>query len=224
MTTSVCCPPTAARSAKSRRKQAADPAWHAGFLKLLPAIRRHARISFRRLPAGTREEAVSEVVADAFIAYARLHSMGKSHLAYGTALARYGVGHFREGRRVGGQANANDVTSGRCLRKNGVVVEPLWQRDPRRGGWREIVVEDGQSGPAEIAAMRLDFADWLKTLSARDRRIAERLAIGESTATAARMFRVSRGRISQLRREFFEGWHKFVGELVDVRGAAAATA
>jgi hypothetical protein len=200
-----------------------QPAWHAGFLKLLPAIRRHARVCFRHLPAGAREEAVAEVLADSVLAYVRLESLGKTDLAYPTVLARYAIGHYREGRRVGGQSNANDVMSGRCLRRNAVVVQPLHRRDHRTGTWREVLVEDRHSTPGEIAGLRIDFADWLESLSTRDRKVAERLATGETTASAARLFQVSRGRISQLRRQFFESWHKFVGELAEVGTPAVVT-
>ncbi len=200
-----------------------QPAWHAGFLKLLPAIRRHACVCFRHLPAAAREEAVAEVLADAVLAYVRLESLGKTDLAYPTVLARYAVGCYRDGRRVGGQSNANDVMSGRCLRRNGVVVQSLHRRDHRSGTWREIVVQDCRTTPAEIAATRIDFAAWLKSLSTRDRQIAERLAVGETTASAARMFRISAGRLSQLRRHLWENWRTFVGEPAEVGTPAVAT-
>jgi DNA-directed RNA polymerase sigma subunit (sigma70/sigma32) len=113
--------------------------------------------------------------------------------------------------------------SGRCLRRNGVVVRSLHQRNERTGTWREIAVEDRHSTPGEIAGLRIDFANWLESLSTRDRKVAERLATGETTASAARLFQVSRGRISQLRRQFFESWHKFVGELAEVGTPAVVT-
>ena len=62
---------------------------------------------------------------------------------------------------------------------------------------------------------RLDFASWLSTLSNRDRQLAEKLALGETTGRVARMFRISAARVSQLRRELCANWHRFVGELAD---------
>ncbi|HUE17608.1 MAG TPA: hypothetical protein VMR25_25870 [Planctomycetaceae bacterium] len=217
--TRVCACATAARSTSPDQ-----PAWHAGFLKLLPAIRRHACVCFRHLPAAAREDAIAEVLADAVLAYARLESLGKTDLAYPTVLARYAIGRYREGRRVGSQSNGNDVMSGRCLRRNGVVVQSLHRRDHRTGTWREILVEDRHSTPAQIAATRLDFADWLKTLSQRDRRLAEALALGETTRRVARMFRISAARVSQLRRELCANWRRFVGELTDAGAPSLATA
>jgi hypothetical protein len=47
------------------------------------------------------------------------------------------------------------------------------------------VVEDRNAGPAEVAATRIDFSDWLATLPERNRRIAETLATGECTSSVA---------------------------------------
>jgi hypothetical protein len=65
------------------------PAWHAKFLEMLPAIVRHARISFRYLAPEARAEAVQEVVCNACCAIARLAELDKLDLAYPTVLARY---------------------------------------------------------------------------------------------------------------------------------------
>ncbi len=80
------------------------------------------------------------------------------------------------------------------------------------GSWHEVLLEDKHAGPAEVAAMRLDFAAWLKSLPGRLRRIAEFLAMGETTTAAAGKFRVSAGRISQIRKELHQAWHRFHGE------------
>jgi FixJ family two-component response regulator len=55
-------------------------------------------------------------------------------------------------------------------------------------------------------------------LSNRDRQLAEKLVLGETTGCVARMFRISAARVSQLRRDLCENWHRFVGELVEVSG------
>jgi DNA-directed RNA polymerase specialized sigma subunit len=60
--------------------------------------------------------------------------------------------------------------------------------------------------------VRCDFSDWLKSLKRRDRRIAEVLAVGERTQNVAKRFKVSAGRVSQLRRELAESWRAFVGD------------
>ena len=61
-------------------------------------------------------------------------------------------------------------------------------------------------------AFRLDFPAWLLSLSQRDRRVVEDLLLGERTLDVARRHGLSPGRVSQLRREFLDGWRAFCGE------------
>lgn len=66
--------------------------------------------------------------------------------------------------------------------------------------------------PADVAAFRIDFADWFASLSETKRSICETLASGESTADAALRCGVSRGRISQIRRELEDSYRDFLSE------------
>jgi FixJ family two-component response regulator len=100
----------------------------------------------------------------------------------------------------------------------GITLERLDRFNRRSGEWREALVEDRTAGPAQIAETRLDFADWLQTLPNRERQLAEKLALGETTGCVARAFRISAGRVSQLRRDLCENWRRFVGELAEVSG------
>jgi len=88
----------------------------------------------------------------------------------------------------------------------------LDQHDRDEGVWTEVLVEDRNTVPADIAASRIDFTEWMKTLPTRDRRVAETLAIGETATDAAKRFAISPARINQLRRELKESWQEFVGE------------
>jgi len=189
--------------------KAITPAWHAGYLQLLPTIRRQSRRQLKHLSDEARDDAMQEIVADTVVAYARLVELGKEELAYPTPLVKYAVAKYRAGRRVGNRLNVRDVMSEHCQRRKRVVVERLDHFSNRSGEWREVLVEDRHTSPAEIAAIRVDFNDWLKTLTSRNRQIAERLAVGETSGQVARMFLVSTGRISQLRQEFQESWHEF---------------
>ena len=188
------------------------PAWHAGFLELVPAIRRQARIRFRRLAGQDREDLFEEATANALVAYARLAELGKTDLAYASVLVRYAAAQIQDGRRVGSRWNSQEVLSPSVQRKRGFVVERLDHFDPVEGQWNEILVEDRRATPADIAACRIDFAVWLGRLSARRRRIALALAAGHSTGTVARRFRLSPGRISQLRQWLRASWEDFQGE------------
>ena len=77
--------------AKPSRSKKSQPGRHEGFLAMLPAIERHAKIAFRHLDAEAREEMVQEVICNACRAYARLAELNKTDVAYPGALARFGV-------------------------------------------------------------------------------------------------------------------------------------
>jgi len=181
----------------------------AGFVELLPVIRRYAQRAFRDFDPGEREELVAAAIADAFVAYRRLVRSGKQAVAYATPLARYAVRHVRSGRRVGSPVNQRDVLSPANHR---VTCESLQQYAAQDGGWRELLVEDRRAGPAETAAARLDVARWFRGLPTRRRRIARALAAGETTQAVARQFRLTAGRVSQLRRELANSWRALHGE------------
>jgi hypothetical protein len=78
-------------------------------------------------------------------------------------------------------------------------VDRLDHFDDEESTWEEVLVEDRRAGPAEIAVCRINFANWLRLLSRRQRKIAMTLAGGETTIEAAKKFGVMAGRISQLR-------------------------
>ena len=188
------------------------PAWHSRFLAMLPNIRRHVELRFRNLKPEAREDATAEVVAHAVASYVRLVVTGKEDRAFASPLASYALAAFRRGRRVGVHANARDITSPYSQQRTRAIVERLDRFDGESRDWREVLVEDRNAGPAEVAATRIDFSDWLTTLPERSRRIAETLATGECTSRVARMFSISAGRIAQLRRELCDSWNDYQGE------------
>ena len=179
--------------------------WQASFLALLPAIQRQARQELRRIRASERDEALQATVSYAAVMFARLVELGKTHLAYAAPLARYGLRQYRAGRIVGARMNARDVGSRRCRQRQGCIVERL-------DDWKEALTETRRTTPAELAALRMDFGAWLETLTPRDRKLASVLAQGEQTSGVAKMFRITAGRVSQLRRELYDSWQRFLGE------------
>ncbi len=180
------------------------PAWHAAFISMLPSIRRNARRAFRHLPVDEREEAIQAVMAYAALAYAALVRKGKAVLGRATPLARFGAKQFRSGRLIGGVVNSLDVGSRRCQLR-GCRLEPL-------NDWKEALCDCRRATPADIAALRIDFNAWFETLSPRNQRLTAALALGEQTSSVAQMFRLSAGRVSQLRHELYDSWHQFIGE------------
>jgi hypothetical protein len=198
---------------KSRRQKQSKPSAPT-FEELLPSITKQASVAFRDSPPCEREEQVAETIANCFVAYVRLVQRGLGHVIYATPLALYAIKQVRAGRRVGTKLNVRDISSPYCQQRKGVRMNRLDHYDVDEGGWQEIVVEDRTATPADVAATRLDFAAWLQTLRRKERRVAELLSTGESTKVAARRFRISPARISQLRREFRNCWLTFQGEPV----------
>ena len=189
-------------------KRALAPSWHVGFLEMLPKIKAYAETAFQHWSAEAREDAVQETLANAMVAYRRLAERGKLDIAYPTVLARFAVAQIRDGRRVGSRRNCRDVISPYARRRNGFILESLDRFDRVEGEWLEAVVEDDRTPIADQVAFRIDFPKWLGLLSKRDRLIAEALATGHSTSEVAAQFRLSSGRISQMRREYFKSWQR----------------
>jgi DNA-directed RNA polymerase specialized sigma24 family protein len=198
--------------AENKTSAVQQPPWHTVFLRLVPRIRQHAQLRFRHVNPADREDAVQEVIARSLLQFLRLLELGKEHLIFAGPLARYAVAQVRGGRRVGGQLNIRDVSSHYCRTRKGVWLDSLDRFDDASGRWQEVLVEDRHATPADIAASRIDVREWLQTLPRRSRRLAERLATGESTSGAARMLGISPSRVSQLRRELHYSWNTFQGE------------
>ena len=183
---------------------------HDRFVSMLPQIKQQAQLAFRSRQPEEREELVQEVIANTYVAFARLVELDKADLAYATPLASYAVRQVVSGRRVGNRLNVRDVMSPANRR---VTVEQLHRYDHGDGAWKESLVEDRHAGPAETAAARLDVAKWFRKLPSRNRKLAKTLATGESTQATAKKFNVTAARVSQLRRELEASWLAMQGEL-----------
>lgn len=63
--------------------------------------------------------------------------------------------------------------------------------------------------PSETVPFFVDYEDWLSRWDKRNRRIVEALAVGGTTGEVAEEFKVTAGRVSQLRRAFEQDWAEF---------------
>ncbi|MFZ5830080.1 MAG: hypothetical protein ACOY3P_08330, partial [Planctomycetota bacterium] len=152
-------------------------------MTMLPAIERHARRAVAHLSPESREDALVELVAGVFVAYARLVERGLVELAYPAVLVGFALRHFRAGRRVGSRQHAAEALSTLAQRRGGFWVESI---DACDGAWQEALLEDRRRTPvAELAAFRVDFRAWLKGLSRQQRRAVELLALGNGTGEVA---------------------------------------
>jgi len=204
-----------------------DPAAQAKFLTLLPRIENHARIHFRDIEcADTKADRVAECAALGWKWYVRLHERGKDVGEFPMVFVFYIARAVRSGRRAVGHEKANDVMSPVAQHKHGLRVErlacstctnreslygdPTGQR--REDAYEERLSDNSITPPDEQAMFRIDFGNWLQTLSGREQTIVEVLSRDESTGETARRFGVSPGRISQMRKQFREDWECFCGD------------
>jgi hypothetical protein len=183
--------------------------WQQNFLMIVTVVETHAKIRFRGLNRTAREEAVAEAVAAACVNYRHLARQGKLNKAFTSTMASFATRTVAQDRHVGGKQNAKDVLSPLAQRRHNFGIQGLPATDYFNADWRDIAVEDKKAGPAEIAALRIDFQDWLKTFGRRDRQIINLLAAGHRTSAVARRFGLSAPRVSQMRRQFEQSWNRF---------------
>ncbi len=130
--------------------------WQNNFLAVIPAVRQHACICFRRLEHHARQEAIAATVARAFVDYGNLVRRRRLVNAYISTLADFAVRRVRAGRAVGAAQNSRDLLNRDPQRRQVRSLTP-WES----GTWRELVLEDRRVSPADQAAFNLDFQAWL---------------------------------------------------------------
>jgi hypothetical protein len=200
---------------------------HARFLTVLPRIERHAGIVFRSIGcAHQRQECIAETIALAWMWYCRLADRGRDAAAFVTVLASLAARAVRSGRRACGQEKARDVLSRVAQRRHQFRVESLPVSTHRSmadlyasvngqrqlDSYEESLKDDTRTPIPDQAAFRIDFPDFLKTLSGRDRRLVKFLALGHSARKAARRFHLTAGRVTQLRVRWCREWYARHGE------------
>jgi hypothetical protein len=113
---------------------------------------------------------------------------------------------------VGSPLRSNEVLSRYAQRRKRFVVQRLDRFDRHTSQWAEAIVEDHRTPIPDQVAFRIDFPQWLSLLNSRNRRIAMALAMGNPACQVAKRFKLSQGRISQLRSQFYLSWQMFHGE------------
>ena len=188
-----------------------DDPLHSAFLSLLPHVERHARVYFRHLKCPHRKaDAIAETVAIAWRWFLRLVERGRDAAQFVSTFAVLAARHVRSGRKLCGQEKSGDVMSAQAQQRHHFTVSHLPEGSSLDGNIFDEALRDNTRSevPAQVA-FRIDFPNWLASLSDRDRRVVEQLILGERTLDVARRFGISPGRVSQLRREFHQDWEQF---------------
>ena len=188
------------------------------FESSLPQIRRTLIFFFRNWPRRLRAEAIADALAACWHAWVGLVQRGQDPIAVGlTGIAFNGYRAVKGGRQLGcgtcGRSHV-DILDRRAQFRLGLHVvsfDSPCRSDPDMvsQAWRDCLSENRRSGPAEIAASRIDFADWLGRLPARKREMAQMLALGEETGSAARTLGVTPSAVSQARAWLYQNWRLF---------------
>jgi hypothetical protein len=186
----------------------------AAFLGIAPRIVLHGEVVFRRVRCPHRkEEYLAEMTALCWRWLVRLARQGKDATQFVSALATFAARQVWSGRRLCGQEKSKDAMSGRAQRRHRFSVSDLPQQSTLNGNPLEEALRDTtQSTPDELAAFRVDFPQWLDRLGERNRSLALDMALGNRTDELAESYQISRGRVSQLRRELHDNWERFHGE------------
>ena len=194
------------------------------FLAILPKIEGQARFAFRHSRCShKRADAVAEVVAICWMWFCRLAKRGKDATTFSTTLASFASRQVKSGRLLNGQENSKDALSATARHRRGFEVVRLPDASRQHASpWREAVADNTRSSIPEQVAFRQDFPSWLTTLSQRDRTIIEDLTLGHRTLDVARKHGISPARVSQLRREFHDGWTLFCEEAPETADSCPA--
>jgi hypothetical protein len=107
------------------------------------------------------------------------------------------------------------VLSPLAQKKHSFAVESLTTPNPNppKDAASDALKDNTITPPPDQAAFRIDFPRWLVSLGRQAQEIAEDLAQGYSTQEMAPRYKLSPGRISQLRRAFHDHWQRFHGEV-----------
>ena len=179
------------------------------FLMILPRIETQAWRAFHGLSFDLKQELQSEVVAHCWKAFVKLFELGRHEDVPPMTLARFAIRAVRSGRRFGTSLNINDVSSIYCRNRLGIRSTNFCIIDQTEDNWAESLIADERARPDQLVMARIDFSEWLQTLKPLHRKVAEHLSFGESTHSTARIFNLTPGRISQIRRLLERSWGSY---------------
>lgn len=162
----------------------------------------------------------------AWLWFLRLARLGKNVAEFLTVFTTFLARAVNSGRRLVGTNKTNDVMCPKTQKRQGFRVESLSGSaqvshdrlcgDPHgqeaQDAWEERLKDNTLSPVPDQAAFRIDFPNWHRTRCYRDRQIIDCMLLDHRTQELSRIFGISPGRISQLRREYHDDWQWFQGE------------
>jgi DNA-directed RNA polymerase specialized sigma24 family protein len=183
----------------------------ARFTELYPRIHRLASIQHRRLHGDQHDDAVGETIAWAWKLYRKKALVGEDPDPLLGHMVRFAAGHVRAGKLLG-RSEARDVLSRLTRGQGNYRVASLPHADDEeasaavRGALRHRV-----PGPAEEAACRIDYADWLATLTDKQRAVAAGLEAGLNLTEIAQQHGVTKAAVQAMRSTMARKWDERFG-------------
>jgi hypothetical protein len=185
----------------------------ARFAEQYPRIHRIATLQHRRLHGDKRDDAVADTIALAWKAYRKLAMEGRDPDRLLGSIVRYSAGHVRAGQLLGGKPRVNDVLSRLSRGRHGYFVTSLPSSEEEEAAPEaHAALRHRGAGPAEEAACRVDYADWLATLNEKQRALAEDLASELTITEAAARRGVSHAAVQDMRKTLVRKWDEREGK------------
>jgi hypothetical protein len=199
---------------------------HSRFLDILPKIELHGHIYFRHLNPDRKADVIQEMCSLGWKWFLRLDEQGKDPADFLMSFTTFLARAVNSGRRLVGMAKSKDVMNPIAQRCYGFKVEslPSFTRtsydnlysSPKGqelyDDFEERLCDNTITPVLDQVQFRIDFPDWLQTLTGRERRMIRGMARNERTLDLSKQFDLSPARISQMRREFHIDWKRFIGE------------
>lgn len=186
--------------------------WQTRFVEILPEIESRLRQALRHLSPEARDDSMENGIVHCMLAYSRLFDQRRAELITAASLVWYAVLQIQIGRLAGCPMNSKEPLSRYAQLSRRFKVLPLHHCDPENEQWINDVIASRQASIVDQVAIKLDFVAWLGSLCRRTRSIATDLARGFTTSEVGRKYRVSPGRVSQVRRELQISWREFQKE------------
>lgn len=184
---------------------------HQRFSSVLPRVERHARVVFRSVPClDTREDKVQEVSGLCWKWVRKLDKLGKKWWTFVSQLATFACKAVKSGRKVTGCIKIKDVMNEINQARRGYCITKLPDISTESSNpLSDALIDNTRTEVPEQVAFRCDFPTWVSGYGDRDRALMSDMALGHRTKDLARRYRLSEGRVSQLRRQFHDSWQHF---------------
>lgn len=181
------------------------------FEKHVHRIQTHAGIYFRSVKCWhKRQDFIAETVALSWKWWIRLYERGRDPTQFVARIADFAARAVNSGRRVADQESPKDVLSRTAQKSKGFCCTKLPDFSTlSTNPLAEALTDNTQSEVPEQVAFRVDFPNWILTYPERNREVIFEMMLKRTTTELARKFKLSQGRISQLRLEFSQDWNLY---------------